>query len=211
MNNFSKNNYIVIKNAISKELALFCYDYFKLKRNVFNIINTSNIKDQILIYDMWGSYKDSQVSNTFSHYSDLVMETLLMKLQSIMEKETELKLYPSYSYARIYKKGDELKRHKDRLSCEISTTLFLGGNKWSIYLDPSGELNKEGVKIDLEIGDMLIYKGCVVEHWREIFKENECVQVFLHYNSEINKENLFDNRPHLGLPHIFKNSIIKQI
>ena len=211
MNNFNKNNYKVIKNAISKELALFCHDYFKLKRDVFNIINMSNIKDQILIYDMWGSYKDSQVPNTFSHYSDLVMETLLMKLKNLMEKEIKLKLYPSYSYARIYKKGDELKRHKDRLSCEISTTLFLGGDKWSIYLEPSGELNKKGLKIDLEIGDMLIYKGCVVEHWRKVFKENECVQVFLHYNSEINKENLSDNRPHLGLPPIFKNSIIKQI
>jgi len=204
MKNFNKDNYVIIKKAISKELAVFCYNYFKLKRHVFNIINNSNLKDQILIYDMWGTYKDSQIPDTYSHYSDLVMETLLMKLQNLMEKQTKLKLYPSYSYARIYKKGDELKRHKDRLSCEISTTLFLGGDEWPIYLEPSGELNKKGIKVNLKIGDMLIYKGCVVEHWREIFKGNECAQVFLHYNSEKNKENLFDNRIHLGLPSIFK-------
>ena len=34
-----------------------------------------------------------------------------------MEKVTGLKLYPAYTYARIYKKGDELKtlllKHKD--------------------------------------------------------------------------------------------------
>ena len=211
MKNFNKNNYIIIKKAISKELAVFCFNYFKLKRHIFNIINNSNLKDQILIYDIWGNYGDSQIPNTYSHYSDLVMETLLMKLQNLMEKQTKLKLYPSYSYARIYKKGDELKRHTDRLSCEISTTLFLGGDEWPIYLEPSGKLNKKGIKINLKIGDMLIYKGCFVEHWREIFKKNECVQVFLHYNSEKNKENLFDNRPHLGLPVIYKNSIIKKL
>jgi hypothetical protein len=211
VNNFSKNNYVIVKKAISKELALFCYNYFKLKKNVFNIISNSNLKDQILIHDTYGTYGDSLVPNTFSNYSDLAMETLLIKLQNLIEKQTRLKLYPSYSYARIYKEGDKLKRHKDRLSCEISTSLFLGGNKWSIHLEPSGELNKKGIKIDLEIGDMLIYKGCFVEHWRKKFKGNECVQVFLHYNSEINKKNLFDNRPNLGLPFIFKNSIIKKI
>ena len=54
-----------------------------------------------------------------------------------MEKTTGLKLYPAYTYGRVYKKGDILKRHKDRFSCEISTTMNLGGDKWSIYLEPS--------------------------------------------------------------------------
>ena len=208
MKDFNKNNYIVIKKAISEELASFCYDYLKLKRNVFNTIFNSNIKDQILFSDMWGTYGDSQIPNTYSHYSDLVMETLLMKLQNLMNKKTKLNLVPTYSYTRIYKKGDELKRHKDRLSCEISTTLFLGGDEWPIYLESSGKLNKKGTKVDLKKGDMLIYKGCIVEHWREKFKGNECAQVFLHYNSEINKENKFDGRPHLGLPSVFKNAKI---
>ena len=64
-----------------------------------------------------------------------------VKCQPEMEKVTGLKLYPAYTYARIYKKGDELKRHKDRFSCEISTTMNLGGDDWPIYLEPSG---KEG-------------------------------------------------------------------
>ena len=67
----------------------------------------------------------------------LAMETLAqLKCQPGMEKATGLKLYPSsYTYARIYKKGDELKRQdKDRFSCEISTTMNLGGDDWPIYL-----------------------------------------------------------------------------
>jgi len=70
------------------------------------------------------------VSNTYSHYSDIVMETLLQRVKPIMENVTNLKLVETYSYARIYKKGDTLHRHKDRLSCEISTTLNLGGPSW---------------------------------------------------------------------------------
>lgn len=53
-----------------------------------------------------------------------------------MEEATKIKLIETYSYARIYKKGDILHRHKDRASCEISTTLNLGGPQWPIFLEP---------------------------------------------------------------------------
>ena len=134
-----------------------------------------------------------------------------------MEKATGLKLYPAYTYARIYKKGDELKRHKDRFSCEISTTMNLGGDDWPIYLEPNPKEcgkpgvnimdNTKGVKVDLKPGDMLVYSGCELEHWREKFKGKECVQVFLHYNNRKTpgaRDNMFDKRPHLGLPSWFK-------
>ena len=72
------------------------------------------------------------------------METLMTRTLPIMKKTTGLNLIPCYTYARIYKYGDELKRHKDRPSCEISCTLNLGGDKWPIFLEPSGE---EGEKL----------------------------------------------------------------
>ncbi len=124
-----------------------------------------------------------------------------------MEKATKLKLYPSYTYARIYKKGDELKRHKDRFSCEISTTMNLGGDNWDIYLEPSGKQNQKGIRVCLNPGDMLVYSGCELEHWRKKFKGKVCGQVFLHYNNKDttgSKENMFDKRLHLGLPNWFK-------
>ena len=131
----------------------------------------------------------------------------MLKCQPIMEKTTGLKLDPNYTYARIYKKGDELKRHKDRFSCEISTTMNLAGDDWPIYLEPSGETGKKGIKVDLKPGDMLVYRGIELEHWREKFKGKECVQVFLHYNNRKTpgaKKNIFDKRPHLGLPDWFR-------
>ena len=197
--------YKVIKNAISEELADFCYQYFCNKRAVARLFFDEKYISQL--NTDWGVWNDQQIPDTYSHYGDVVMETLLQKLKPLMEKETKLKLNETYSYARIYKKGDELKRHKDRYSCEVSTTLHLGGDQWSIFLEPSGEEGKTGTEVKLEVGDMLIYSGCELEHWREPFFGENCGQVFLHYNDatkETAKENKFDGRPILGLPSWFK-------
>ena len=111
------------------------------------------------------------------------METLLEKVKPTMEKHTGLKLSPTYSYARIYKKGDVLERHKDRYSVRYLLRYTLGGEPWPIYLDPTGKEGQAGIKVDLEPGDMLIYSGCDLEHWREEFTGKDCGQVFLHYNN----------------------------
>ena len=199
------NKYHVIKNAISYELANFVFNYFLLKRDAVAWMYQNNIT-----YDtgLLGTWADKQIPNTYSHYADPVMETLLMKVLPKMQQETELQLIPTYSYARIYKKGDILHRHKDRPSCEISTTINLGGDPWPIYLEPSGKTNKKGIKVDLSLGDMLVYRGCELEHWREPFTKNYCVQVFLHYNRATKKAIKFDGRPHLGLPCNIKNETI---
>jgi len=196
----------VVKKAISKELAEFCYNYFYNKKKVARLFFDARYISQFNAD--WGVWNDEQIPETYSHYGDLVMETLLQKLKPLMEKETKLKLNETYSYARIYKKGDELKRHKDRYSCEISTTLHLGGEQWSIFLEPSGEVKKDGKEIKLQTGDMLMYSGCELEHWREPFKGENCGQVFLHYNDATKdkaEENKFDGRPFLGLPSWFKD------
>ena len=195
---FKKDKYQIIKNAISEELADFCYQYFLNKRMVARHLFDEKYISQFTEY--FGIWNDPQIPETYSHYADIVMETLLQKVKPIMEKEAGVKLIETYSYARIYKKGDELKRHKDRPSCEISTTMNLGGNPWPIYLEPD-------IKLTLESGDMLMYRGCELEHWREPFEGEDCGQVFLHYNDasgKYAKQHKFDGRPMIGLPSYFK-------
>ena len=204
---FKKNKYAIIKEAISKDLATFCMNYILMKKQVYDTcINARYISPFEKILGFYEE-EDDQIPNSYSFYSDIAMETLMLKCQSIMEKNTKLKLYPAYSYGRVYKKGDILKRHKDRFSCEISTTMNLGGDPWPIYLEPSGKEGLKGIKVDLKPGDMLVYSGCELEHWRNKFKGKECVQVFLHYNNRKTpgaRDNMFDKRPHLGLPSWFK-------
>ena len=214
---FKKNKYTVIRQAISKDLAAFVANYFLMQIQVYD---TCRERKYISPFEtIIGTYDDKQIPNTYSQYSNIAMETLMLKCQPKMEEVTGLKLYPAYTYARIYKKGDELKRHKDRFSCEISTTMNLGGDDWPIYLSPDENVGApdgknikaaskaKGIKVDLKPGDMLVYSGCELEHWREKFKGKECVQVFLHYNNCKTpgaKDNMFDKRPHLGLPPWFK-------
>jgi hypothetical protein len=203
---FKKNKYTIIRKAISKDLATFIANYFSMKKQVYDTcLNTRYISPYETLLGYYEK-EDEQIPNTYSHYADTAMETLLLKCLPKMEEVTGLKLYPAYTYARIYKKGDELKRHKDRFSCEVSTTMNLGGDEWPIFLEPSGQLGKKGIKVNLKPGDMLVYSGCELEHWREYFNGEECIQVFLHYNNRKtpgSKDNMFDKRPHLGLPSWF--------
>ena len=211
---FKTKKYQVIRRALSKELANFIFNYMMLQRDAVDYMMKTNKINPANPFI--GTRTDKQVPGCYTKYSDWVMETLLQYMRPVMKEKTGMDLVPPYSYTRLYEKGNILKRHKDRPSCEISTTLHLGGDPWPIFLDPSGadfvideykNIHKpgapQGVKVDLKVGDMLIYSGCDLEHWREPFEGNICSQVFLHYNhanGPFAKTNLFDKRPLLGIP-----------
>lgn len=132
---FQTNKYQIIKNALSYELANFALNYLLLKRDATAFMYQNNLHSQSPILGTW---TDQQIPNTFSCYGDFFMDTLLVKMLPVMKQHTGLDLIPTYSYTRAYKKGDELRRHKDRPSCEISCTLNLGGDPWPIYIDGTG-------------------------------------------------------------------------
>ena len=211
---FKEKKNILIKKAISFELANFAFNYLLLKRDAVKWMHDNNYISTFT--PGFGNWKDQQIPNTYSCYSDMFMETLMMKVLPIMQQHTNMNLVPCYTYTRVYKKGDILKRHSDRPSCEISTTLHLGGDSWPIFLDPTGQktvINEykqiikpnapKGIPINLEVGDMLVYSGCDLEHWREPFEGEHCAQVFLHYNNidgPFGTQNKFDKRSLLGIP-----------
>ena len=181
---FKTKKYKIIRSAISEDFADYLYKYLLLKRQIARTLFEKRFISPFA--EEYGYWNDSQVPNTYSHYADACMETLLIKMFPIVEKHSRLKLIPNYSYTRIYKNGDILKRHRDRFSCET----------------------KE-IKVNLKVGDMLLYRGNELDHWREPFEGKDCAQVFLHYTNAKTpgaKEKIFDARPHLGLPKDFKNN-----
>lgn len=199
MKKFKKDNFVVIKEALPLEIAEFLFHYFMLKREVAKKLKATNLMNED--DGLWGTWSDRQVPNTYSHYSDVAMETLLVDMTPTMEKHTGLTLLPNYSYGRIYKYGDILAKHTDRNSCEVSTTLHLGGDKWPIFLKSKTKTHK----VNLNKGDMLVYKGVLLEHWREPFEGKHHAQVFLHYNDAKKKKAIkFDGREMLGLPVSFR-------
>jgi hypothetical protein len=185
---FKLKKYTIIKKAISKELASFCCSVLKVRKKALTKMKEHNCKEASDMF--YGTFGDSFVSDYFSIYGDPTIETLCLELKPLIEKTVKKKLIPTYTYSRIYEKGAVLWPHKDRHSCEYSITLNLGGDKWPIYM--------EGTELNLNQGDLAVYKGCEVEHWRNEFKGKECIQSFLHYN-EINEKALpYDLRPYLA-------------
>ena len=133
---------------------------------------------------------DAQVGDDASYYADPLIEGLLLSKHKKIETLTGVELYPTYSYYRMYTYLAELKKHKDRPSCEISVSVNIDscGKSWPIFM--------EGNEIHLEKGEAVIYLGQKVEHWRNEFDGDYCCQAFLHYvnkNGE-NKEWLTDKR-----------------
>ena len=201
--NFETDNYSVVRNVINSELANFLYEYLLLKRKVVDKLFFDKVISPFSSH--LGVFSDPQCPGVYSCYGDIPLEKLLKDLKPIMEKTTNLELVENYSYCRIYSYGSVLHRHVDRPSCKISSTLNLGGDLWTIYLDPTGKKEKEGVAVELRPGDMLVYKGDKLEHWRYPFTGTTCGQVFFHYN-DVNDPELiqYDGREFLGLPEFYK-------
>ena len=196
INFFKKNNYIVVKDFISKEMASYLYDYVKLSSNRLSWAKDNIPNEQVRTF---GNFSDE--TGSYDNYGDMTFDTLLFHKLPVIEIMTGKKLMPTYSYFRLYMTGSELVKHIDRPSCEISSTLCLGYDSdynWPMFV--------EGKPIHLNPGDMIIYRGCELEHWREPFKGVNHAQVFLHYNEVDGKyNNLNDGRPILGLPGNFRN------
>jgi hypothetical protein len=123
---------------------------------------------------------DKQTPGTPCVYGGAVLDGLLEDLLPKAEFCTGLKLFPTYCYGRIYRPGDQLKRHCDRAACEISVSLNLGQEPeepWPLHLDVGGV----DLAVRLRPGDGVFYRGIELPHWREPFLGHSLAQVFLHY------------------------------
>ncbi len=156
------SKYAVVRKVISKSTTEIMRNYSMLQRQAKGY------------YTRYEYYKSDDV------YADVFSESLLLWVQPIIEKVTGVKLLPCYSKIRIYGPGGVLEKHIDRPACEISATLTVdydSHSTWPIFLEENG---REMVA-DLDFGDMLIFKGSELAHWRETFEGKYWIQVFLHY------------------------------
>ncbi|NBP01787.1 MAG: hypothetical protein EBU90_16945 [Proteobacteria bacterium] len=106
------------------------------------------------------THKDAQCPQSEAVYGAEVFDSLLVQLLPHFEQASGKKLLPTYSYARLYAPGDELKNHIDRESCEISATITLGfeGDVWPIYFGSDIEKN-DASEIKMQVGDAVLYRG----------------------------------------------------
>lgn len=137
-----------------------------------------------------GKTNDLQVPGSISFYKEPIFEKLLLYLLPLVENYTGYSLHKTYSYARKYNLGDELKPHTDRHACEITVSLCLRNESkpWPIWvMDKKGQAHS----FVMEAGDAVIFKGIELNHWREPNIYGICSQVFLHY---VNQYGIYANQ-----------------
>ena len=213
---FEENGWVKIENYIDKNMANLFYHHIQLEAQRLSWFEENSIE---VSEDIHGTFNDRQAPGDFSKYGDPLFDTLLSLGTEKICELTGKDLVPTYSYHRLYTMGTELERHKDRPSCEISTTLCVGYDNsnvdaskypdwdWPMYVGPKdGEKGTDGMPIHMKPGDMLIYRGDAVEHWRDQLWGNNHAQVFLHYNEKDGQYDIpYDGRPLLGMPFMFRS------
>tara|TARA_R110000868_G_scaffold56919_4_gene176279 strand:- start:233 stop:1372 length:1140 start_codon:yes stop_codon:yes gene_type:complete len=191
---FKDNGYVKISNFLNKEN---CYELTEiLQELVENKLTTS----------------DDQCPLSQAIHGTVTFDKLLEDLLPHFEEHCGKKLYPTYSYARLYSPGEELKVHRDRAACEISATVTLGfiGKQWAIYMGDH-EDKSDANEILMNVGDAVLYRGMDKWHWREKFEGEWQAQVFLHYVDADGEhaDQKYDGRESLGLPKCFKETDIQ--
>lgn len=206
----------IIMNNFENEFAIKKYTHLK------NVLTKDKCNELVLqlreLIAKQETVKDSQCPLSEAIHGTSVFDSLLENLVPIFEQASGKKLFPTYSYARLYSPGEELKIHTDRPSCEISATITLGfeGDVWPIYMADHDETKSVEIRlgekddpywlknishINMEIGDAVLYLGQEKVHWREKYTEGQWqAQVFLHYVDQngLNAEWKYDKRPQLS-------------
>jgi hypothetical protein len=186
MTEFQQKGYVLVKNFLDPDSVKTISRYleYSLKRYPEN--------------NQGGTQGDA---SKISWYADPLIETILQNSNEEMQKITGMSLSPSYSFTRVYQKGEELKPHVDRPACEISVTCHIAtvGKPWAIWMQAPGG---EPTEYTLDPGDACVYKGCEIKHWRNPATDTDInVQMMLHYVDQNGPcaAYKYDKRPGLAL------------
>ena len=213
---FENNGYLVVRDFFSEEAISILKTYYDLKYRFIN--SDEKIRSEY-------HTSDSDIANGLRFEYDFLTESILMIYGKKMSEILELNLAPTYTYTRIYEKGNILYPHNDRPSCEISATcpIFISDDRAStIYISKYkvGEYNLPGysivypyteykipgeyVQVDLMPGDVMFYKGIEHYHWREPLESEQLVQFFMHAVQVDGQysDYVFDKRPYMGFPNL---------
>ena len=190
---FDAQSYVVVRGFLSESETNLIARYMEYS------INAGMYEEKAAV----DPEKLQDYPSQFCRYADPLPEAILVSSCESISTLVGKKLVPTYSYSRVYMKGDELEAHLDRPSCEYSVTVNVahhGKNIWPIWMQAP---NQEAVSIGLYPGDAVVYKGCEVKHWRLPMSECELnAQFMLHYvDSEgPHASYLLDRRSGYGMP-----------
>jgi hypothetical protein len=181
---FRERRYLFVKGILPRPLL----DYLK---TYYAVLLANNAFAQ-----------DEQCPSSLSLGADPGLDAVLEWIRPEVSRLVGLELAPTYSYTRRYANGEVLPRHVDRAACEISMTMSIqipkGAGPSVVHLKPP---HRRETKVEMREGDGCIYAGTEVEHWRERFRVDGYVQLFLHFITKSGPhfpKFMFDGRKCLG-------------
>jgi hypothetical protein len=158
---FADKQYEVVKSFLSSEMCLLIHDYMCLRKDTNTLLDP-----------------DDRVPFAGRLICDMLLETILKQKQAVVERLINEPVWPSYTYARVHSHGASMSRHTDRPGSEIGMTVAIAGDKvWPIWFR-----TVEGdVPVALNPGDGVIYRGCLLPHWRETYDGEIQIQCMFFY------------------------------
>ena len=209
---FYDNRFVVLRNFIPKDIINMTLDTWK------TIEANPDYKDAFFHREIetTNNSPKSSLGKSEGCYKFPPAVALHRWLRDNLRDVIDIELVETYSYTRTYDRGAYLKSHTDRPSCEISATICLDyksddNTPWKIwvqndrnYIDDAVhdqpslfEISqkpvigkREGcVAVSLEVGDVLLYQGPNIPHWRDTFLGDYSSHMFLHFinaNSNMN-------------------------
>ena len=157
-----------------------------------------------------GPTSDPIMPGAFAMYSPVCFEAMGQVIQPMIEQVVGCELYQTFSYARVYVKGTNLVRHRDRTSGEWvgNVCITRDDTDWELYI----ELDGKSHQILLNQGDICIFRGHKDYHWRPKYTGELQVQAFVSYVDVNGKyaKNKYDGRPMLSMPWESAADFIKE-
>ena len=201
---FHENRYVVLRNFIPKDIINMTLDTWK------TIESNPEYKDAFFHREeeTTNNSPKSSLGKSQGCYCFPPAVALHRWMRDNLRDVIDMELVETYSYTRTYDRGAYLKSHTDRPSCEVSATICLDyksddNTPWKIwvqndrnYIDdavhdqqqlfeitqkPVIGKRKGSVAVSLEVGDVLLYQGPNIPHWRDTFLGDYSSHMFLHF------------------------------
>lgn len=199
---FIRDRFIVLRDFIPKDIMTLTLDSWKTVENNPEYEDVFFTKEEDIIFD---SPKDSLYKSSGAYCFPPAV-ALHRWLRDNLRGVLDFQLTETYSYTRKYARGAFLKSHTDRPSCEISATICLDyktddNTPWKIWvqndqnyidrLEDQEQIYREtqmlphrertGISVSLEPGDVLLYQGPNIPHWRDYLLGDYSYHMFLHF------------------------------
>lgn len=174
------NDFLVIKNVVPKDLLSKIQNYYA------KCIESSKFV-----------LGDSQTKR-YKCNDDIISRVMQFELLEFVKTMTQTDMTPTYTYFSGYIKGYELPSHTDNDKCEITASCVISSSSndhiWPIYLEqrkntsykagpkPTPHKN-DCYKICADVGDLILFRGKYMRHFREKLEIDNYNVTLLHYKS----------------------------